>query len=196
MHLGFDEDKIKVVGAPFLKEKIINRFKTNEQINIFYIDQPLAQFCNMNCKRKIIRYIGKALKNYPNLKLIIKLHPMSKYHENIYIEEFQAIGFSNYQIYKSEYDLNIVLDMSDYMIMNDSTVGFNVLLMNKPLITLSNSFFEGDINIDGEHLFFNERIAFTIRNEQDLQDIFTRISEGKLKRKNYEDIIKFLKYYI
>ena len=80
--------------------------------------------------------------------------------------------------------------------MHNSTVGFNALLMNKPLIVLSNSFFKIDIRIDGEHLFFNERIAFTIRNEQGLRDIFTRISEGKLKRKNYEDIQSFLKYYI
>jgi len=195
--LGFDENKINVVGTPFLKEKIVNRSIINEQIIIFYIDQPLTQFCNMNCKRKIIRCIGKTLKIFSNLKLIIKLHPMSKDHEKIYREEFQTIGFSNYQVYKSEYDLNKVLDMSDYVIMHNSTVGFNVLFMNKPLIVLSNSFLKGgDIGINGEHLFFNEKIAFAIRNEQDLQDIFMRISEGKLKRKNYKDIKSFLKYYI
>ena len=194
--LGLDESKINVVGAPFLKEKIVNRPIINEQIKIFYIDQPLTQFCSMNCKRKIISCMGKALKNYPNLKLIIKLHPMSRYHENIYIEEFQRIGFLNYIIYKSNYDLSKVLDISDYVIMHGSTVGFNVSLMNKPLIVLSNSFLEGDISVNGEHLFFDERIAFIIRNERDLQDIFMRVSEGKVKRKNYEDIKSFLKYYI
>jgi len=175
--LGFDENKINVVGTPFLKEKIVNRSIINEQIIIFYIDQPLTQFCNMNCKRKIIRCIGKTLKIFSNLKLIIKLHPMSKDHEKIYREEFQTIGFSNYQVYKSEYDLNKVLDMSDYVIMHNSTVGFNVLFMNKPLIVLSNSFLKGgDIGINGEHLFFNEKIAFAIRNDKDIKS--------------------FLKYYI
>jgi len=196
INMGFDEDKINVVGAPFLKETITKRYAMDKQIKIFFIDFPLTQFCSMNCKRKIISCIGKALKNFPNIKLLVKLHPESIDHENLYIEQFQIIGFSNYKIYKSNYDLSKVLDISDYVIMHGSTVGFNVLFMNKPLIVLSNSFFEIDISIDGEHLFFNERIAFTIRNEQDLQDIFTRISEGKLKRKNYEDIKSFLKYYI
>lgn len=195
--MGFVENRINVVGAPFLKEKIINKPIINSQINIFYVDQPLTQSCNMNCKRKIINCIGKILRNYHNLKLIIKLHPMSKYHEKIYIEEFQRIGFMNYIIYKSNYDLNKVLDISDYVIMYNSTVGFNVLLMNKPLIVLSNSFLDEDItNVNGEHLFFDERIAFTIKNVWDLQDIFMHISEGKIKRKKYEDIKSFLEYYI
>lgn len=196
INMGFDENKIDVVGAPFLKETITKRYAMNGQIKIFFIDFPLTQFCSMNCKRKIISCIGKALKNFPNIKLSVKLHPESIGHENIYIEQFQIIGFSNYIIYKSNYDLSRVLDISDYVIMHGSTVGLNVLFMNKPLLVLSSSFFGKNINIDGENLFFNERIAFTIRNEQDLQDIFTRISEGKLKRKNYEDVKRFLKYYV
>lgn len=196
INLGFDEKKLKVVGAPFLKEKIINKGTMCGQIKIFYVDQPFSQSFGIYCKRKIITLIGNKLKNLNNIKLLIKLHPASIDHEKIYEEEFHTIGFSNYQIYKSKYDLNKVLDISDYAIIHNSTVGFNVLFMNKPLIVLSNSFSEGDTGIDAELLFFSERIAFTIRNEQDLQDIFTRISEGKLKRKNYKDIKTFLKYYI
>jgi len=196
INLGFDEKKLKVVGTPFLKEKIINKGTMCGQIKIFYVDQPFTQSFGIYCKRKIITLIGNKLKNLNNIKLLIKLHPASIDHEKIYEEEFHTIGFSNYQIYKSKYDLNKVLDISDYAIIHNSTVGFNVLFMNKPLIVLSNSFFEEDTGIDAELLFFSERIAFTIRNEQDLQDIFTRISEGKLKRKNYKDIKTFLKYYI
>ncbi len=194
--LGYDEKKIEVVGAPFLKEKIINKYKVDGKINIFYVDQPCTQNCGIYCKRKIIRLIGNKLKCLNNIKLLIKLHPVSKDHEKVYEEEFQTIGFSNYQIYKSKYDLSKVLDISDYVIMHNSTVGLNVLFRNKPLIVLSNSFFGKDINIDREDLFFNEKSTFFIKDEQDLQDIFMRISEGRFKRKKYKDIKTFLKYYI
>ena len=194
--LGYDEKKIEVVGAPFLEEKIVNRSTVDGQIKIFYVDQPCTQSCDIQCKRKIIRLTGNKLKCLNNIKLLIKLHPVSIDHEKIYEEEFQTIGFSNYQIYKSKYDLNKVLDISDYVIMHDSTVGLNVLFMNKPLIVLSSSFFGKNINIDGENLFFNEKSAYLIKDEQDLQDIFTCISEGKLKKKKYKDVKTFLKYHI
>jgi len=194
--LGYEEKKIEVVGAPYLKEKILNRYTVDGQIKIFYVDQPCTQNCDIQCKRKIIRLIGNKLRCLNNIKLLIKLHPVSTDHEKIYEEEFYTIGFSNYQIYKSKYDLSKVLDISDYVIMHHSTVGLNVLFRNKPLIVLSSSFFGIDINIDGENLFFNEKSAFIIKDEQDLQDIFTCISEGKLKRKKYKDVKTFLKYHI
>lgn len=196
INLGYEEKKIEVVGTPLLKEKIINRYTVDGQIKIFYVDRPCAQNYDIQCKRKIVRLMGNKLKCLNNIKLLVKLHPVSIDHEKIYEEEFQIIGFSNYQIYKSKYDLSKVLDISDYVIMHDSTVGLNVLFRNKPLIVLGNSFFGKNINIDRENLFFNEKSAYLIKDEQDLQDIFTCISEGKFKRKKYKDVKTFLKYYI
>ncbi len=196
INLGFDGKKIEVVGAPFLEEKIINRSVVDGQIKIFYVDQPCTQNCGIYRKRKIIRLIGNKLKCLNNIKLLIKLHPVSIDHEKIYKEEFRTIGFSNYQIYKSKYDLNKILDISDYAIIHNSTVGLNVLFRNKPLIVLSSSFFGKNIKIDGENIFINEKSAFLIKDEQDLQDIFMRISKGKFKRKKYKDVKTFLKYYI
>lgn len=93
---------------------------------------------------------------------------------------------------QAQYDLDKALNEADYVIVRNSTVAFNALIMGKPLIVLGESFFDAQL----ENPFWNERIAYLVLNESSLHETLAKVNSKELPTKDNLEIQSFLKRYI
>ena len=186
--------QIVVVGAPHLpKFKQAEQFKPKGRVRLLFIDQPTSRTCSADCKKALIGILARSVKKCRNLELLIKLHPGTKAEfVNLYEMIFKKEGAQNFQILHPWYDLNKALNEADYVIVRNSTVAFNALIMGKPLIVLGESFFDVEL----ENPFWNERIAYLVPDESSLHETLAKASSKELPTKDNLEIQSFLKRYI
>lgn len=136
---GFKEKQIKVLGSPRHDDfKIIN---TNSNIILYAMEvangNDVVPDTHLTKKRQkeILKMVFKSMKNFPNYKLIIKTRPnweLAKLPLKIATEE----NFENFEIIEKTNNLKL-LARSKIVIINQTTMGVEALLMGKPVISIS-----------------------------------------------------------
>jgi hypothetical protein len=127
--------------------------------------------------------VFNAIKNIPEVNLIIKLHPAEVNDFKFYDSIALAAGCSNYQILY-DYDLYLLLSRSDLVITCYSTVGSEAVYFRKPLIILDH--LKQDIQN-----YYKNGVAFQATNADVLNKYINDILSGNLRinEKAYNDFI-------
>lgn len=135
---------------------------------------------------KSFKCILNAVKNNPNLYLVIKLHPYD-HHQQIPKVMIEQLGVQNVSVVMN-YDIVHLLTASDCVITLTSTTGLEGLLFNKPLIILR--FRENDYIFS----YVKFKVALEVINCNNLPSIIQNclINPDSLK----ENRDKFLEEYI
>jgi len=131
-----------------------------------------------------------AVKDQQNVQLIVKLHPAEKNDFDYYHSIAEAAGCNNYQILL-QFDLYLLISLSDIMITCFSTVGAETVYFNKPLIILDHL----KQDIQG---YAREGIALQTSNSKELKNNIEKIltDEISINKTAYQNYIEKYAYKI
>lgn len=113
-----------------------------------------------------VRSIFKALKNIPDTRLIIKLHPFDSDFD-FYRDIAKESGLLNYTIIRDTDALRLLYNC-DLLITYNSKLSYEAVLMGKNVITLSES--SGFMNDGDVWDFENYGVAISVRNLEGLEN--------------------------
>jgi len=147
---GVEEERLVVTGAPlydFIKEgarirKEGNNFKYLEEHGIdlkkgliVFASQPHdKKLYKIEEKRRILTGLKRAMANFPDCMLIVKLHPYERYEE--LGDSLERNGDKNIVVVR---DINIfdLIDVCDLLITKWSTCALEAILLGKPVMTIN-----------------------------------------------------------
>lgn len=109
-----------------LRKKLIN----TDQPKILFATQPQQ---DAQMRMRAAKDVFTALRNNPEFKGILKLHPAEKGDAPFYQGIALEVGCSNYEL-KSDEDLYVLLAAADVVITAFSTVGTEAVYFKKPII--------------------------------------------------------------
>lgn len=129
--LGYMDDQIKVTGNPKLK---LSTPFVHDNPYVLFIDEGLPEAGNLygvdNTKRsRVLKNIAKSLNNI-NYDLLVKPHPLA-----------DKRNFDQGLYFFVEHEIGSLIAGSEACVCNVSTVGDNVIMENKLIISLSDSDF-------------------------------------------------------
>ena len=186
------KSRIYIVGSPQgMNSRPFPRRGDGNKIRIMFVDQHIGELFPQESKGRFSAVLGNVLRLFPRFELAIKLHP-STTDCTVYAAAFSKAGFTNYVVYPICTDIYTAISESDYVLMFSSTVGFDAILMRKPLLVLSDAF----LGIEFKNFFFDERVAHTIKDERELYQLIKNIEEGSFNRKDERDIAGFLEEHM
>lgn len=139
----------------------------SEKIVVFATNHAEAGMKIINHERlRQGKSICTALKNIPDARLIIKLHPFDS-DFNIYRDIAKEVGLLNYTIIRDTDALKLLYNC-DLLITYNSKLSYEAVLMGKKVITLSES--SGFINDDDIWDFERYGVALSIGNLDKLEN--------------------------
>ncbi len=181
-NLGNESDKISITGNPawdyLIKEEFKNEKLSNLNLphdkNIIILATMIFPF---ELRNNLVYPTIKALTHLPDCHLVIKLHPEEK-------PDFYKELINQYKLNATIVDdlslLHPLIKMSKLVIISNSTVGLEALILDKPLI---------DVNLTKMPFYqdyVKESVALGVRNEDNLLPAIKSILEDKTVRKNLE----------
>jgi CDP-glycerol glycerophosphotransferase (TagB/SpsB family) len=134
--------------------------------------------------------VFSAVKDIPDLHLIVKLHPAEFNEFNYYNVLAERVGCKNYQLVL-QVDLYLLILIADIVITCFSTVRAETVYFSKPLIILDHL----KQDIQG---YFREGIAFQATSEAELKDCILQLLGGQLtiNESSYQKYISNYAYKI
>jgi len=125
-----------------------------------------------------------SVKDLENVELVLKLHPAEKDDFDYYRNIAKKAACNNFRIVL-EFDLYLLISISDIVITCFSTVGAETVYFNKPLIILDH--LKQDIQ-----RYHEEGIAFQTTNDKELNEVIIPLLSGELKldKKAYQEYIQ------
>lgn len=127
-------------------------------------DPEIRDRCNLD--------VFKAAAHFPDLQVLVKLHPREKDLDYFHRLAKQA-GCTNYHLVEKA-DLYQVISICDVLITSFSTVGTETIYFRKPLLLIDHL----RQDIQG---YFKEGVAFQAANAEELQSHIKGILAGELK---------------
>ena len=134
------DSKIEVIGCPRY-DKFEKRNYGNKKIILYAMEVASGNdlvpdaYLVKKRQKEILEQIFKVLKNFPEYKLIIKTKPkweMAKLPELVAKES----NFSNFEVIEKTGNLKL-LNESEIVIINRTTMGIEAILLDKPVISFS-----------------------------------------------------------
>ena len=136
---------------------------------IVFASQPQR---DAKLREKAAMDVFTAVSGLRNTHLVVKLHPAEKNDFDYYHKLAKKAGCKNYQIVL-QFDLYLLISLSDILITCFSTVGAETVYFGKPLIILDHL----KQDIQGYH---REGIAFQATNKDELENYIQEILSGKI----------------
>jgi hypothetical protein len=157
--------------------------KTFEDLSylVTFASQPIP---DINYRRQLAYDVFSCFKRYPEIKLILKLHPAEKHSAGWYKSIAKEAGYENPDI-RYNLDLYELLAASDLVITGYSTVGSEAVYFGKPLI-IYDPFKEDLLQ------YVKEKVAFQATGLLSLEQIVDSILNGSLfpDKERYEKFIE------
>jgi len=141
MDAGYEEKKIKVVGNPqydsFVKTKNKNTKNILYAMEISSGNDALTPETQLTKKKQkiLLRMIFNVLKKFPHYKLIIKTRTKWDM-EGLPLAIAKEKNFKNFEIIEKTNN-NKLINNCDLCLINQTTMGLEVLLLDKPLISVN-----------------------------------------------------------
>jgi len=139
INCGYPEENIIITGSPQFDKYVNRRIRKDKQNKIiFIVEEPTNPEKNISKEKwkKVYEMLFKALKKFPKYKLIIKLRKskgdLDKLPEVIAKKE----NFQSLEIVRDINPLKL-LSGADMVILTDTTMVFDALLLNKPVISIN-----------------------------------------------------------
>jgi CDP-glycerol glycerophosphotransferase (TagB/SpsB family) len=178
IHKGnYNKSAITVTGQ--IRTDIIPKLKTTNRTDYLQIDalKKIIVFASQPQRDPILREksaldVFTAVKDLKDAELILKLHPAERNDFDYYKAIARKAKCTNYRIVL-DFDLYLLISISDIIITCFSTVGAETVYFNKPLIILDH--LKQDIQ-----KYHEEGIAFQTSNSQELNAILVKLLEGKI----------------
>lgn len=136
---------------------------------VTFASQPIP---DINYRKQMAYDVFSCFKRYPEIKLILKLHPAEKHSANWYRKIAKEAGYFNPDI-RYDLDLYELLAASDLVITGYSTVGSEAVYFGRPLI-IYDPFKEDLLQ------YVKERVAFQATGSLSLEQIVDSILNGSL----------------
>ncbi|MDX9883898.1 MAG: hypothetical protein RBS73_17690 [Prolixibacteraceae bacterium] len=181
-----------VVSVGHLRTDIIPKLlsqkqKKNADFRLVFASQPQR---DPVLRRQAALDVFSAAGLFPEIKLVVKLHPREYDDETYYRIIASEAGCDNYRIDKIT-DLYELIASCDALITCFSTVGAETVYFNKPLIILDHLMQD----IQG---YYREGVAFRATNAPQLAGIISGLKKGKftIDRKAYASFIEKYSYRI
>ncbi len=187
------KNKIFVIGCPRYDKFISKKKKKRSEKSILYIMEATnsnkffpERSLTKKRQKQLLKMLFKVLKKFPEYKFIIKTRSnwdMAKLPSIMAKQE----GFTNLEIIEKTDNLEL-LNNSEIVIINHTTMGIEALLLNKPVISISFK------DLDDGNPYKKMKIVDTCYNEKQLESAIT-----KNKNQNKWDISnrgKILKNYL
>jgi len=200
---GVEEERLVVTGAPlydFIKDGVRIRKEGN---NVKYLEEHgidlkkgLIVFASqphdkklykIEEKRRILTGLRRAMANFPDCMLIVKLHPYESYEE--LGDSLERNGDGNIVVVR---DINIfdLIDVCDLLITKWSTCALEAILLGKPVVT---------INLGGTpdpFPYAANHVALDVYKEEDILPALRRVLyDRNTKEMLKESRPKFIKKY-
>ncbi len=158
------------------------RNNKSDLYNVVYASQPQRDSI---LREKTAMDIMNAIKELPDCKLVIKLHPKEINDENYYNRLAEKVGIDNIIILKQS-ELYITLAQSDIVITSFSTVGTEAIYFNKPLIIYD------PLHQDVQN-YIKEGVALKAVNSDDVRKYIIGYKEGSLliDKEKYKKFIEY-----
>jgi hypothetical protein len=192
---NYPADSIKIAGQmrSDLIPVMLSRSKTFRQryddtsFIVLFASQPIA---DVNYRFQVAYDIYKCLSNYPQVKLIQKLHPGERHDVDYYNDIAKKAGNQKVEIHY-DIDLYEVLTVSDLVITAFSTVGSEAVYFGKPLIIF-------DPLKEDLLKYVQESVAFQATDLESLNHLVSGLLDGSLTadKEKYELFIRKYAYSI
>lgn len=143
---GNNPEKIVITGQPrfdplllkgktlFNKEVICSKFNLDPKRRLVtFFTQPAGLLIRGRDKTLLLNGVFEAMKSLPEVQLVIKLHPAREFSDKMYRRIASGAGLRDLTILR---DANLwkLLYISDAIIVSNSTVGYEAIIMERPLI--------------------------------------------------------------
>lgn len=201
---GVSDSKITLTGVPrydsFLKYCKQSKYEKNaiQKTAVLALDpfheRGRADFVGIHLTKKhlqwVIETVIQVFNDYPDYKLIIKLHPRDN-HDNYFYEWVKAAApKNNVQIVKSV-SMQLLVEKCEFLMTICSTVAIEAMLKDKPVITINPS----NANYLQPHV--EKEVAFGVRNKAELKKALNDISSNGKYSENMKLLYpKVLEYYL
>ncbi|MEZ5196498.1 MAG: CDP-glycerol glycerophosphotransferase family protein [Bacteroidales bacterium] len=176
-HGNYKADSLEITGQ--IRTDIIHKLKTANPHDYLKIPEAsrIVVFASQPQRDPKLRYqaafdVFTSVKDLADVHLVVKLHPAEKNDFGYYHNIAQKAGCANYQILE-QFDLYLLISLSEIMITCFSTVGAETVYFNKPLIILDHL----KQDIQG---YLREGIAFQAANSQELQHYLQKLIAGDI----------------
>lgn len=167
-----------IVPIGQIRTDIIPHLKTINRKGYLEIDEnkKLVVFASQPQRDPALREkaafdVFTAIKDFKDAELVLKLHPAERNDFDYYKEIARKANCTNFKIVL-DFDLYLLISISDIIITCFSTVGAETVYFNKPLIILDH--LKQDIQ-----RYHAEGIAFQTSNSKELHEILRELLEGK-----------------
>ncbi len=180
-----------------IRTDIITVLKNINRQDYFEIadNKRLVMFASQPQRDPVLREkaafdVFTAVKDFDNVELVLKLHPAERNDFGYYRDIAQKANCQNFRIVL-DFDLYLLISISDIVITCFSTVGAETVYFDKPLIILDH--LKQDIQ-----QYYKEGVAFQTSNNNELNEIITDLLSGTRKHdKNaYRDYIQKYAYRV
>jgi len=181
---NYPPSKLRVVGQlrtdiiPILKRKE----KQNNKFIVVFASQPQRDSV---LRKQTAQDIFTAVKDLPNVHLVVKLHPQEKNDVGYYHEIAKNVGLSRISILPQSELYQTILE-SDIVITSFSTVGTEAIYFGKILLIYD------PLNQDLQK-YIKGKVAFRVQNSTDIINIVQQVKDKKLAS-NILQYQKFIDY--
>jgi hypothetical protein len=163
-------DYLPSVIKNFSYQKITEKMKIpkNKKVILFATEN----LPNMIEKELVTNTVINAIKNLPDIHLIIKIHP-NENDVSFYRKKIDMLKLSNFSIVK---DVNLyeTLYISDVVVITYSTVGYEAMLMGKPVISLNLLGLHDDASL------IKKKLAYVVKKKEDFLTTIQNCLDPKL----------------
>lgn len=198
---GIESDKLIVAGNPrydsvierknhFSRERICRKLSIESDKKIIVLTTTFISYCEkLNEKRKLLRGIFAAMKNFSDCHLVVKIHP-SELNDKVQQSIKQEIKIKNISIIK-DIDLWELIYACDLFITSNSTTGSEAILMDKSLIFINLSRIQPDMAP-----YARSGAAIGVYNEKDFEGAIRDALNDEIINKKLEiNRKKFIKQH-
>jgi capsular polysaccharide export protein len=135
---------------------------------------------NYHGNADVIRELARIISNYPEHHLVVKVHPRDEVKAGEFRKELGDCG-----TVVSRMNIHSLLEVSDIVIVINTTVGLEALTYNKPVIVL------------GKAIYSGKGFTFDISNRMELDSVFSKVvKEPFLSSEMQGHCRKFLNYLV
>jgi len=184
---GYPKKNIIITGSPQFDRYINQKIETNKQKKIIFIMGGLANSdvgISKEKWKKVYEMLFKALKKFPEYKLIIKLKKGDRDLAGLPEIIAKKENFQNLEVITSISPIKL-LSGADMVILTDSTMVFDALLLDKPVIS---------INFKELEKFFCYKYLKPVKTVHNQKELESAIKKSKTQtKKQLLEIRKALK---
>jgi len=142
---GNNPDKIVITGQSrfdplLLRDRTFDKEGICRELNldskrklVTFFTQTVGLFVRGREKMLLLKGIFEAMKSLSEVQLVVKLHPTREFSDEIYRRTASEVGLKDFTILRNT-DIWELLYISDAVIVINSTVGYEAIIMERPLI--------------------------------------------------------------